>query len=223
MKNNLLVSALTKLLAGLVLFGLLLFLPAGTIYYPNAWLLIALLFIPMALLGIVMLKKAPGLLAKRLQSRESESEQKTVVALSALMFIASFILAGLDFRFGWSRFPHWLTVIAAILFLVSYGLYAEVMRENAWLSRTIEVQENQKVVDTGLYGLVRHPMYFATILLFLSMPLVLGSVPALICLLPYPVVIARRIQNEEEVLEKGLQGYSEYKQRVRYKILPFIW
>lgn len=223
MKNNLLFSALTKLLTGLILFGLLLFLPAGTIHYPNAWLLIALLFIPMALLGVVMLQKAPGLLAKRLQSRESETEQKAVIARSALMFIVSFILAGLDFRFGWSRFPRWLTVIAAVLFLVSYGLYAEVMRENAWLSRTIEVQENQKVVDTGLYGLVRHPMYFATILLFLSMPLVLGSVPALICLLPYPLVIAQRIRNEEEILEKGLPGYIEYKQRVRYKILPFIW
>lgn len=223
MKKNLLLSVSVKMVSGLILFGLLLFLPAGTFRYPNVWLLIALLFIPMTLLGAVMLKKAPDLLTKRLKSKETESEQKVVVGLSGLMFVASFILAGLDFRFGWTDFPRWLTVAASVLFLFAYGLYAEVLRENAYLSRIIEVQENQKVVDTGLYGVVRHPMYAATILLFLSMPLVLGSVPALVCLLPYPLVISGRIRNEEAVLEAGLPGYREYKQRVKYKILPFVW
>ena len=223
MKGKLIVSALTKYLMGLLMVGAILFLPAGTLDYPNGWLFIALLFIPMFLLGIILLVKAPELLEKRLQSKEQESDQKVVVALSLLMFVGGFVVAGLDFRCGWSQFPLWLTVVSSILLLASYGLYGEVMRENAYLSRTVEVQEGQKVVDTGLYGIVRHPMYAVTTLLFLSIPLVLGSWYAFGIFLIYPLLLVKRIRNEEEVLEQGLPGYNEYKKKVKYRMIPFVW
>jgi len=215
--------ALTKYLAGLILVGLLLFLPAGTFRYPGGWLFIGILFGPMLLLGIVLLVKAPSLLEKRLNVKEKESEQKKVIGLSSLGFPVGFIVAGLDHRFGWTSLPLWVTVTAVVIMLISYGLYAEVMRENAWLSRTVEVQQGQKVVDTGLYGIVRHPMYAVTIWLFLSMPLVLGSLPSFVIFLFYPVVTIKRILNEEKVLEEGLTGYREYKQKVRWRLMPFIW
>ena len=220
---KLLFNALTKYLAGLLMVGVLLFLPAGTLDYPGAWRFIGLLFIPMLLLGAVLLIKAPELLKKRLASREKETAQKTVIALSLLMFVGSFILAGLDFRFGWSRMPGWVSAAAAVILLVSYALYAEVMRENAYLSRTVEIQAGQKVIDTGLYGIVRHPMYMATTLLFLSIPLVLGSWWAFAVFLIYPVLLAGRIKNEEAVLEAGLPGYREYKQKVKFRMIPLIW
>ena len=216
-------SALIKFTAGLLLVGALLFLPAGSLAYMNGWLFIGLLFIPMLFLGIVLLIKAPNLLEKRLSAKEKESTQKGVVALSGLLFIAGFVVAGLDFRFGWSKMPLWIVITASVVLLISYGLYAEVMRENAYLSRTIEVQENQKVVDTGLYGIVRHPMYAVTLWLFLAIPVVLGSWWSLLCFLPYIAVIVIRIRNEEKVLEAGLDGYVEYKKRIKYRILPFIW
>ena len=219
----LLLQALIKFLAGLVLFGLLLFLPAGTFEYWNAWVLIAALFGPMLVLGAVLLIKSPELLAKRLATKEKESQQKTVVALSALMFLASFILAGLDFRYGWTSLPSWTEWAATGVLLLSYLMYAEVMRENAYLSRTIEVQDNQKVIDTGLYGIVRHPMYSATVFLFLSMPLILGSMMSFVVMLAYIPIINTRIKNEEKVLSEGLPGYQEYKQKVRSKVIPFIW
>ena len=219
----LLLQALIKFLAGLILFGLLLFLPAGTFEYWNAWVLIAALFGPMLVLGAVLLIKSPELLAKRLASKEKESQQKTVVALSALMFLASFILAGLDFRYGWTSLPSWTVWAATGVLLLSYLMYAEVMRENAYLSRTIEVQDNQKVIDTGLYGIVRHPMYSATVFLFLSMPLILGSMMSFVVMLVYIPIINARIKNEEKVLSEGLPGYQEYKQKVRSKVIPFIW
>lgn len=219
----LLVQALIKFLAGLILFGLLLFLPAGTFEYWNAWVLIAALFGPMLVLGAVLLIKSPELLAKRLATKEKESQQKTVVALSALMFLASFILAGLDFRYGWTSLPSWMVWTSTGVLLMSYLMYAEVMRENAYLSRTIEVQDNQKVIDTGLYGIVRHPMYSATVFLFLSMPLVLGSMMSFVVMLVYIPIINARIKNEEKVLSEGLPGYREYKQKVRNKVIPFIW
>lgn len=219
----LLLQALIKFLAGLILFGLLLFLPAGTFEYWNAWVLIAALFGPMLVLGTVLLIKSPELLAKRLASKEKESQQKTVVALSALMFLASFILAGLDFRYGWTSLPSWTVWAATGVLLLSYLMYAEVMRENAYLSRIIEVQENQKVIDTGLYGIVRHPMYSATVFLFLSMPLILGSMMSFVVMLVYIPIINARIKNEEKVLSEGLPGYQEYKQKVRSKVIPFIW
>ena len=219
----LLLQALIKFLAGLILFGLLLFLPAGTFEYWNAWVLIAALFGPMLFLGAVLLIKSPELLAKRLASKEKESQQKTVVALSALMFLASFILAGLDFRYGWTSLPSWTVWAATGVLLMSYLMYAEVMRENAYLSRTIEVQDNQKVIDTGLYGIVRHPMYSATVFLFLSMPLILGSMMSFVVMLVYIPIINARIKNEEKVLSEGLPGYKEYKQKVRSKVIPFIW
>lgn len=222
-KGNLLVNAIIKFAAGIVLMGLVLFLPAGTIHYPNAWLFIALLFIPMLILGGVLFTKAPQLLEKRLNSKEKEKEQVGIVAASALMFMGAFIVAGLDFRYGWSNVPGWLVIAAAVIQFAAYGLYAEVMRENAYLSRTVEIQENQKVVDTGLYGIVRHPMYTTTVLLYLAMPLVLGSIPAFIVMLTYPIIIIFRIRNEEKVLEKGLDGYTEYKQKVKYRLIPFIW
>lgn len=220
---KLLLSALIKFLTGLVLAGALLFLPAGTFAYANAWLFIGLLFVPMLVLGIVLFLKSPDLLKKRLNAKEEESTQKGVVALSGLLFIAGFIVAGLDFRFGWSSAPTWAVIAASAVLLVSYALYAEVMRENAYLSRTIEVQESQKVVDTGLYSVVRHPMYAVTIWLFLAIPIVLGSLWSLLCFCPYVIVIAVRISNEEKVLEAGLDGYTEYKKRVRYRIIPFVW
>ena len=221
--KKLFVQALSKYLMGLVLFGLLLFLPAGTLEYWNAWVLRAALFGPMLVLGIVLLIKSPDLLAKRLASKEKESEQKTVVALSALMFLVSFILAGLDHRYGWTTLPSWMVWTATGVLLLSYLMYAEVMRENAYLSRIIEVQDNQKVIDTGLYGIVRHPMYSATVFLFLSMPLILGSLMSFVVMLAYIPIINTRIKNEEKVLTKGLAGYKEYKQKVRSKVIPFIW
>ena len=223
MTKELFISAITKFAAGVVLIGVLIFLPAGTIHFPGGWLLMGILFIPMFLAGLVMMAKNPRLLRSRLNAREQQSEQSIVIKLSGLMFLCGFILAGLDFRFGWSNLPGLVNVLGALLFLTAYALYAEVLRENTWLSRTIEVQEGQTVVSTGLYGIVRHPMYAVTLLLFLSMPLVLGSVPAFVVFLAYPAIITRRIRNEEEVLERELPGYKEYKQKVRWRLIPYIW
>lgn len=220
---KLLLNALTKYLLGFVLVGALLFLPAGTVQYPGAWLFIALLFVPMLIMGIVLLIKSPDLLAKRLDHKEKEKTQRGVIALSSLLFPVGFVLSALDFRFGWSSAPLWLVIVASGLFLVGYGMYAEVMRENAYLSRTVEVQENQTVISTGLYGIVRHPMYLATLLMFLPLPLILGSLWGLIPFALYPVVIVIRILNEEKVLTERLAGYAEYKTRVKYRLLPFIW
>ena len=220
---KLLISALTKYLAGLFLMGLLLFLPAGTLRYPNGWLFCGLLFLPMLVLGAVLFVKAPALLEKRLRSRENQAEQKQVVGLAALMFLAGFVLAGLDFRFGWTAIPSWLIAIASVLLLASYGLYAEVMRENVWLSRTVEVQEGQAVVDTGLYGIVRHPMYAVTTVLFLTIPLVLGSWIAFAVFLVYPWLMVKRIRSEEALLEAELPGYRDYQKKVRYRMIPFLW
>ena len=212
-----------KFLAGLLMVGLLLFLPAGTIAWWQGWLLIVILFVPMFIAGLVMMQKSPDLLRKRLDVREKESEQKAVIALSGLMFLTAFIVAGLNFRFQWIVLPAWVSWAAAALFLLAYALYAEVLRENVWLSRTIEVQEHQQVIDTGLYGVVRHPMYMTTLLLFLAIPLVLGSPLSFVIMLAYIPIIVRRIRNEEQVLEEGLPGYREYKERVRYKVIPFVW
>ena len=220
---KLFIQALTKFLVGLLLVGLLLFLPAGTFGYWQAWLFIGILFVPMFIAGIWLMCRQPELLSKRLSAREEQSEQKWVVALSSLLFIAMFIVAGLNFRFGWLLMPDWTTYVAACIFLLGYALYAEVMRENVWLSRTVEVQENQQVIDTGLYGIVRHPMYSATLILFLSMPLVLNSVWSFALMLLYILIIVKRIRNEEIVLERDLAGYKEYKQRVRYRLIPFVW
>ena len=221
--SRLLAQGLLKMLSGMMIVALVLFLPAGSWNYFNGWLFCGLLFLPMLVLGALLLWKAPALLEKRLNTKEQEKPQMAVVAVSSLLFLAAFVAAGLDFRFGWTHVPIWLVCLAAVLQLAAYGLYAEVMRENAWLSRTVEVQENQKVIDTGLYGIIRHPMYTATILLFLAMPLVLGSWVSFAIMLLYPVVIVFRIRNEEQVLETGLAGYREYKQRVRCRLLPFIW
>lgn len=221
--KSLMKQAIIKYIAGIVLVGVLVFLPAGTFCYPGGWLFMGLLFIPMLLLGAVMLVKAPDLLAKRLNNREEQSEQKKVVGLSALMFLAGFVLCGLDFRWGWTEVPHVVVIIAAVLLLVGYGMYMEVMRENAYLSRTVEVQEDQKVIDTGLYGIVRHPMYSATVLMFMAIPLVLGSWIGFIVFLIYPFLMVKRIRNEEQVLEEGLAGYREYKEKVKYRMIPFIW
>ena len=223
MNRNLLTQALIKFLAGIILTGLLVFLPAGSFAYWQGWLLMGILFIPMFLAGIVMLVKSPDLLSKRLNAKEKESAQKTVVALSGLLFIISFVTAGLNWRLNWWILPDWAVWIAAALFILSYILYAEVLRENEYLSRTIEVQQGQKVIDTGLYGIVRHPMYMATIIMFLSMPLVLGSPISFIIMLGYIPVIAKRVRNEEIVLSEGLDGYKEYMKRVMYKVIPFIW
>ena len=220
---KLLISALTKFIFGIVLVGALSFLPAWTFDYFGAWLFLGILFIPMMIMGIVMFIKSPSLLEKRLANKEKESAQKGVVGVSALMFLGGFILSAFDFRYGWSRVPLWLTITAAVIFLVGYALYAEVLRENAYLSRTVEVQEGQKVIDTGLYGAVRHPMYLATLLMFLPMPLVLGSFWGLIPFAIYPVAIVIRIINEEKVLSEGLYGYSEYRKKVKYRLIPFIW
>ncbi len=217
------IRALIKYLFGLLLVGALLFLPAGTLSYVGGWLFIGLLFIPMLVLGVVLLFKSPSLLEKRLSVKEKENTQKGVVGVSALLFLAGFIVAGLDHRFGWSVVPTWVVIAASVVLLISYALYAEVMRENAYLSRTVEVQEGQRVVDTGLYGLVRHPMYAVTLWLFLSIPLVLGSWWSLLCFSPYLIVIVVRIINEVKVLEAELDGYREYKKRVKYRILPFVW
>ena len=220
---QLLVSACIRFFAGLILVGLLLFLPAGTSHYPCGWLFMAVLFVPMFIVGMVMMFRLPELLEKRLNAKEKEAEQKSVVALSGIMFIAAFVVAGLNFRFSWVVMPSWVVWSAVAVFLLSYTMYAEVMRENVYLSRTIEVQENQKVVDTGLYGIVRHPMYSATLLLFISMPIVLGSVIALVPFLFYPLIIAKRIKNEELVLCEGLEGYKEYTEKVKYRLIPFVW
>ena len=220
---KLLMRAFAKLLSGLLLMEALLFGPAGTWHFPGAWRLLALLFVPMPVVGAVLYRRAPELLRKRLNSREQEPEQRAVILLSSLIFITGFVLAGLDFRFGWTRLPAPVVALGMVLFCTGYGLYVEVLRENAHLSRTVEVQEGQKVIDTGLYGIIRHPMYTSTVLLFLAMPLVLGSWVSFAIMLLYPVVIVFRIRNEEQVLETGLAGYREYKQRVRCRLLPFIW
>ena len=223
MEKQLFGRAITRFLSGVMILGLLLFLPAGTLAWPNGWLLMGILFVPMLAAGLVMLAKSPELLRKRLSVKEEQGEQKQVIVLSGLMFLAAFVLAGLNFRFGWMVLPRWLVWTAAGLFLLAYLLYAEVLRENVWLSRTVEVQEHQQVIDTGLYGVVRHPMYAATVLLFLSMPLVLGSPLSFAVMLLYLPIIAKRIRNEETVLEQGLAGYTEYKKRVKYRLIPGIW
>jgi protein-S-isoprenylcysteine O-methyltransferase Ste14 len=223
MNAKLFLSAIAKFTAGVVLIGALLFLPAGTLHYPQGWLLMGILFVPMFIAGLVMMAKNPALLASRLNAKEKEREQSLVVKLSGLMFLVGFILAGLSFRFGWLMLPHWVSILGAALFLLSYALYAEVLRENTWLSRTIEVQEGQQVVSTGLYGVVRHPMYMATLVLFLSMPLVLGSALAFVVFLAYPAIIVKRLMNEEDVLSRELPGYTEYMQKVKWHLIPFIW
>ena len=222
-KGKLLLSALIKFSLGVLLVGLLLFLPAGTINYPEAWLFMALLFVPMFIAGIFMLIKDPERLAKRLDGKEKLREQNTVIRMSALMFIVGFILAGLDKRFSWLPMPTWLCWLGALLFILSYLLYAEVLRENKWLSRKIEVQDGQKVIDSGLYGVVRHPMYMATLLLFCSMPLILGSLISFAVFLFYPAIIIKRLKSEEELLAKELEGYAEYMKKVRYRLIPYIW
>ena len=216
-------QAIVKFIIGAAMVGLLVFVPANTINYWNGWLFMGLLFIPMFIAGVVMMIKSPELLKKRLNAKENENEQKQVVLFSGLMFLVGFIIAGLNHRYSWIIMPKSIVITASFIFVIAYILYAEVLRENAYLSRTIEVQENQKVVDTGLYGIVRHPMYATTILLFLSMPLVLGSVISFVIFLVYPFIIGKRIKNEEEVLERELDGYSEYKKKVKYKVIPFIW
>ena len=223
MTTKLFIQAMIKFFLGVVLVGVLIFLPAGTFSFFYGWLLMGILFIPMFCAGIVMMFKNPELLKKRLQAKEKQAEQNLVVKLSGLMFLVGFIVAGLGIRFKWYLLPKEVVMISVVLFLLSYVLYAEVLRENTYLSRIIEVQENQKVIDTGLYGIVRHPMYSATLLLFLSMPLVLGSIYSFVIFLSYPFIIAKRIKGEEELLEKELVGYREYKEKVKYRLIPFIW
>ena len=223
MDGRLFIKAISRVTAGALLVALLIFVPAGTINYQNGWLLMAILFIPMFIAGMYMIFKRPDLLRKRLNMREKEMEQREVVAMSAVMFIASFVVAGLNYRFGWITMPEWSVIAAAVLFLAGYAMYGEVIRENEYLSRTIEVQEGQKIVDTGLYGIVRHPMYAATLLMFLAMPLVLGSPVSFLISLLYIPIIAKRIRNEEKVLVEGLEGYVEYRERIRYRLIPFIW
>ncbi len=223
MDKKLMTSALTKYLMGAVLLGEMIFLPAGTLRFAQGWLFMAVLFVPMLIMGVVMAVKSPELLRKRLNGKEEKGTQKAVVAASGLMFAAAFAAAGLSYRFGWLRLPMGASIAAAVVFLAGYGMYAEVLRENAYLSRTVEVQRGQKVIDTGLYGVIRHPMYTATILMFLAAPLVMGSVVSFIICLVYPVIITARLKNEEKVLEEGLEGYREYKKKVRYRLLPFIW
>ena len=220
---KLFLQAITKFIAGLLLVGLLLFLPAGTVAFWQAWLLIGILFVPMFIAGLVMMKRSPELLQKRLNVREEQREQRVVILLSGIMFLVAFVVAGLNHRFSWFILPAWVSYVAAVVFLLAYALYAEVLRENVYLSRTIEVQENQKVIDTGLYGIVRHPMYLCTVILFLAMPLVLGSPISFVIMMVYLPIIAGRIRNEEQVLENGLEGYSDYKRRVRYKVIPYVW
>ena len=212
-----------KFFCGVIVMGLILFLPAGTFKYWQGWLLIGILFVPMFVAGLILMKKNPELLKKRLNAKEEEKEQKIVILLSGIMFLAAFVVAGLNFRFSWIVLPMWVSYVSAAVFLAAYALYAEVLRENEYLSRTIEVQEDQKVVDTGLYGVVRHPMYMSTLLLFLAMPMVLGSVISLAIMLAYIPIIVMRIKNEEKVLAKGLPGYEEYMKKVKYRIIPFIW
>lgn len=216
-------QAIIKFILGVLVIGLLLFIPANTIYYWNGWLFMGLLFVPMSIAGIILMIKNPELLRKRLNAKEKENEQKQVIILSGLMFLLGFIIAGLNYKYNWIIIPNIVVIISSILFILAYILYAEVLRENTYLSRTIEVQENQKVIDTGLYGIVRHPMYAATILLFLTIPLILGSIVSFVIFLVYPIIISKRIKNEEKVLEKELLGYAEYKDRVKYKVIPFVW
>ena len=223
MNIKLFLESIIKFIMGVLIIGLLIFVPANTLNYWNGWLFMGILFIPMFIAGIVMMIKSPDLLKKRLNAKEKENTQKQVIIYSGLMFLSGFIIAGLNYRYNWIILPVPVVIVSTVLFLLAYILYAEVLRENAYLSRTIEVQENQKVVDTGLYGIVRHPMYAATILLFLSMPLVLGSIISFVIFLVYPFIIIKRIKNEEEVLEKQLDGYSAYKKKVKYKLIPFIW
>lgn len=223
MDKKLLFDGVKKFVAGVVLVVLMLFLPAGTMAYWNGWLFCIVLFVPCLSMGVVLFVKAPDLLRKRLQEKEEQTEQKFVVALSGLMFLASFIVAGLDYRFGWSSMPVYIVYLAALIFLIGYGLFAEVMHENSYLSRIVEVQENQTVIDTGLYGVVRHPMYFSTLLMFLAMPLILGSWFSFFIFVIYPVLLVKRIINEEAVLEDGLEGYLEYKKKVKYRLIPFVW
>lgn len=223
MTKNLFLQALTKFVIGLAIVMVLLFVPAGTLSYWQAWLFIAVLFVPMFVVGLVLMSRNPELLRKRLNAKEKEGEQKSVVVMSTLLFVAMFVVAGLNYRFGWWVLPAWLVIAAAVVFLLGYVMYAEVMRENVWLSRTVEVQEHQQVVDTGLYGIVRHPMYTATLILFLAMPLVLASPWSFVMMLLYVPIVVKRIHNEEEVLLQELCGYREYIQRVRYRLVPFIW
>lgn len=223
MDKKLFFQAIGKSLSGFLVLALLLFIPAGTLNYWNAWLLMGILFIPMLIAGIVLMLKNPELLRKRLNVKEKETEQKSVIMLSVLMFVCGFVVAGLDYRFNWLVLPKWIVILATVIFLLAYLLFAEVLRENTYLSRTVEVQQGQKVIDTGLYGIVRHPMYLATLLLFLSMPLVLGSFFSFIIFLIYPVIMIKRIKNEEQILEDGLAGYIEYKKRIKYRVIPFIW
>lgn len=223
MDKKLVTQASGKYLSGLIVVAILLFVPAGTLKYWNAWLLMGILFVPMLIVGVVLLMKNPELLRKRLNAREKETEQKQVILLSGLMFVAGFVIAGLNFRYQWLSVPRWLVASAAVVFELGYLMFAEVLRENEYLSRTVEVRADQKVVDTGLYGVVRHPMYAATILMFMCIPLVLGSFYAFLVFLLYPVITVRRIHNEEEVLEKSLKGYKEYKERVKYRLIPFVW
>ena len=223
MDKKLFFQALSKFLIGLIIICILVFIPAGTLDYPNGWLFRALLFIPMFFAGIIMLFKSPDLLRRRLNAKEEEDEQKTVILVSGIIFLLAFILAGLNFRFGWFKLPTLVIMIASVIFLLAYIMYAEVLRENEYLSRTVEVSENQKVVNSGLYGIVRHPMYTSTIFLFLSMPLVLDSIFSFIVMLVYPIIIIFRIRNEEKVLENELAGYKEYKEKVKYKLIPYLW
>lgn len=216
-------QAVIKFLLGFIIVSLILFIPAGTIYYWNAWLFLGALFIPMFIVGIILMIKNPELLKKRLNAKENEGEQKKVVLLSSLMFLSGFVIAGLNYRFSWIIMPNIVVIISSILFVLAYLLYGEVLRENTYLSRTVEVQDDQKIIDTGLYGIVRHPMYSVTILLFLTMPLILGSIYSFLIFLIYPIIIAKRIKNEEKVLEKDLDGYADYKKKVKYRIIPFIW
>lgn len=223
MDTKLFFQALTKFLLGVVILGVLIFLPAGSFHYWQGWLMMGVLFVPMFVAGLILMVKNPELLRKRLSAKEEEKEQKAVVALSAVMFVAAFVVAGLNWRFQWLVLPDWAVWLAAALFLFGYILYAEVLRENTYLSRTVEVQEHQEVIDTGLYGIVRHPMYMSTTILFLVMPLVLASPISFLIMLLYIPLIAKRIRNEEAVLEQGLKGYREYKQRVKYKVIPYLW
>lgn len=221
--NDLVFQGAKKIILGLVVVGILLFVPAGTLDYPNGWLFIALLFVPILIIGTILMIKAPNLLEKRLNATETEPEQKLMVSISALMFVSAFIVAGLNYRFNFNSLPDIVVIVAAIIFLLAYLMYVEVLRENEYLSRNIGVDENQKVVDSGLYGIVRHPMYTSTIFLFLAMPLILGSIYSFVIMLIYPVLIEFRIRNEEKVLAQQLDGYIDYKRKVRYKIIPFLW
>ena len=223
MDKKLFIQAITKFIVGFIIIALLLFIPAGTLNYWNAWIFICILFVPMFIVGIILMIKSPDLLRKRLNSKEKESEQGILLMVCGVMFICGFVVSGLNYRFEWIILPKMIVFIATSIFLFGYVLYVEVLRENMYLSRIIEIQENQKVIDTGLYSIIRHPMYLSTILLFLSIPLVLGSLFSFLIFLIYPVIIARRIRNEEQVLEEGLKGYSEYKKKVKYRVIPFIW